>query len=212
MHDLRLICAIVAAVGCTFCIFLLATRGGDSQALQEVPFVCQAPLGDWANPCQQNGCEEACLIMASKWLQGAKEIDKKKAVEELVALCNYEKERLGFFEDTSISDTAILWRNFFKRDCEVIENPSEKTLCDILAKGRVIAVPINGTKGLRSPYYRLANLERHMVLLIGYNRKDKVFIVNDPGTKNGSQNEFGQKRFLGAIQDYSSGGKRVLVF
>ena len=41
---------------------------------QVVPFLVQAPFGNWKEPDFQNACEEASMIMAMGWAEGEKTI------------------------------------------------------------------------------------------------------------------------------------------
>lgn len=43
-----------------------------------VPFVVQAPDGDWKNPRYQDGCEEATVLMALWWAEGKTIADAKR--------------------------------------------------------------------------------------------------------------------------------------
>src|SRR6266567_9414371 len=40
----------------------------------KVPFIVQAPFGNWSDPVFQNACEESSIVMAMGWLKGIKTI------------------------------------------------------------------------------------------------------------------------------------------
>ena len=53
-----------------------------------VPFTAQAPLGNWGNVKQGNGCEEASVLMAYAWVKG-KDIDPNSAAEEIEKISDF---------------------------------------------------------------------------------------------------------------------------
>lgn len=174
--------------------------------VHDVPFTCQAPFADWDDPRQQNGCEEACMVMANRWLR-KKGLTKQEALEEILALADYQQEKYGFFQDTSAEDTAKIWQKYYEGSCIVTKDFTLFSFRNILASGHILMVPVNGKVGLSSPSYNLNNIDRHMLLVIGYDDEKEEFVVNDPGTGKGEKCRFNYGLFLAAIQDYPSGDK-----
>jgi len=189
----------------------------DGYLLHEVPFTCQAPMAEWDDYRQQDGCEEACGAMVVSWINHELLLSKEEAKKRILALCEYEEKELGFCEDTGIDDTLEMLQDFWGIDCVISVWPTIGNLKSLLSNGHIILVPINGTlEGLRSeriegdeivPNYKLHESDRHMVLLIGYNDEDGIFIVHDPGTRNGACYNFDQQEFVGSICEYQSGSR-----
>src|SRR3989338_7629179 len=50
--------------------FLALASDLPAKVLWEVPFTSQAPRGNWKDPRQQAGCEEASVLMAMRWVRG----------------------------------------------------------------------------------------------------------------------------------------------
>jgi hypothetical protein len=77
-----------------------------------VPFVVQAPFGEWADSRQQDACEEASVLMVKCWVDAGgcrfedEQLDKKWAKDELMKMYDWEVKNYGSGTDTSASDTA----------------------------------------------------------------------------------------------------------
>ncbi len=48
---------------------------------QSVPFTVQAPLGDWTDARQQDGCEEASVLMAMAWVRDEEFVNEVDALD-----------------------------------------------------------------------------------------------------------------------------------
>lgn len=211
--------ALVGAVAIVggFAICLVGTYLGwlFSSVVHAVPFACQAPLGEWSDPRQQDGCEEVCLVMAVCWVQG-ENLTPEIAKEKILELSEYEKGLFGFFQDTGVGDTFKLIESYCPGiNCWISEELSVFELKRFLAEGCVVMVPINGAlvalesrfeHGLGKRKYNLQDLDRHMVLLVGYINKEEKFVVHDPGTRHGAYHEFDFDDFVASICDYPSRG------
>src|SRR4051812_13063348 len=62
-----------------------------NQVLLNVPFTAQAPNGNWSDPKQEDGCEEASVLMAWLWIEN-KIITKDVAEKTIVAMSDFEQE------------------------------------------------------------------------------------------------------------------------
>lgn len=176
------------------------------EVLLDVPFTAQAPLGNWADPRQQNGCEEAAALMAVRWAEGIKEISLQDAEKEIIAISDFEQSTYGHYHDTSAQDMVErIFIGYFKYD--KIEARYDITADDIkseLDKDNLVLVPVNGQK-LDNPYYIPPGPEEHMLVIRGYNNKTGEFITNDSGTKQGNLLRYPQQVVMDAIYDYPSG-------
>lgn len=174
--------------------------------LQDVPFTPQAPLGNWQDMRQENGCEEASAMMAMAWVRGKEKFAPAEAEKEIIAIADYELEKYGDFHDTSAKDTAIrIFNDYFNYDnIEVKYNVDAKDIKGELVKGNLVVVPVNGQK-LKNPFYKPPGPIEHMLLVIGYDSANKEFIANDPGTKHGEKYRYKEEILEGALQDYPTG-------
>ena len=179
--------------------------------LYDVPFTSQAPLGDWKDPRQQNGCEEASALMAIGWARGEKNIIPFVALQEIRAMADFEFEHYGEFRDTSAEDTAkrILGGYFGYSAAEVKKNISAEDIKWELYQGRVVIVPVNGQK-LGNKFFTPPGPLEHMVFIRGYDLETKEFVVNDPGTKHGEGFRYSSSVLEEALQDYPTGFHREI--
>lgn len=178
----------------------------DNTILLSVPFVSQAPLGDWSDPRQQDGCEEASVLMAIAWTEGRDFITTNEALETIILISDYELEKYGSFHDTSASSTVErIFNDYF--DYDNVQVQYDIAVEDIIAelqKGNLVIAPFDGQK-LNNIYYTPPGAERHMLVIIGYDFDTNEFITNDPGTKRGAGYRYPRDILFSAIRDYPTG-------
>lgn len=180
-------------------------RVEDSVLLTGVPFTAQAPLAEWNDLRQQEGCEEASVMMAMSWATGI-EVMPEKAREAILAMSNWQEDVYGTYHDTSAWDTNKRlfneWYNF--RNTEVQYDIATRDIHAELVKGNLVLVPINA-KAVRNPNFLNGGPERHMIVVLGYDAVKGEFITHDPGTKNGNQYRYHETVLQGALRDYATG-------
>ncbi|HRH32607.1 MAG TPA: C39 family peptidase [bacterium] len=170
-----------------------------------VPFVVQAPMGDWDDERQQDGCEEASALMAMGWVN-EKKFSKDEALKEILAISNFEQKSHGEFRDISLNDSRDwIFKEYFKyNNIEVKMNITASDIIKALHDGGVVILPMNGQK-LGNPYFSGAGPERHMLLVRGYDPIKKQFITNDPGTKRGENYRYSESTIMNSILVYPTG-------
>jgi len=175
--------------------------------LENAPFTSQAPFGNWADPIEQNGCEEASALMAISWARG-QTFTKDEALKQIIASSDYTLKKYGAYLDVSAQDT-VNWiiKDFFnypnaefRKDIKIADIISE------LKKGNVVITPMNG-QILPNPNYTAPGPGEHMLLIRGYDEAKNQFITNDPGTRKGELFRYDIPTFYAAIRDYPSGFK-----
>jgi len=170
----------------------------------DVPFAAQAPFGDWDDPRQQDGCEEASMLMAVRWARG-EELTREEALSQILAFSAFEVEKHGGFHDTSASDTAAYSREFFGYEkIRVANDVLREDIKRELARGNLVVVPADGTK-LKNPYFTPPGPIRHMLVITGYDDAKGVFITNDPGTRRGEDFAYSYAVMEDAMLDYPTG-------
>jgi len=174
--------------------------------LIDVPFTSQAPLGQWSDQRQQDGCEEAVVAMAMAWVGNEKNITKENWRLRILILSNFEFKKYGEYRDVSLADLQNwLFKDYFNYKKTALK-PVE-TAADIikeLEKGRIVLTPMDG-RALKNPNFTAPGPERHMILIKGYDYKTQEFITNDPGTRRGQSYRYPAKIILQAIRSYSTG-------
>jgi len=169
-----------------------------------VPFLSQAPKGDWALPYQE-ACEEASTIMVDAFYKGKTAPfapdEGDKAILDLIA---YEKLLLGKYEDTTAAETARLVRSYFKYKSVVVQEVTDMNdLKCALAHGYPVLVPASG-KLLDNPNFRNGGPVYHMLVIKGYT-KDGHWITNDAGTRKGADFTYTDENLKNAMHDWNGG-------
>ncbi len=149
-----------------------------------VPFVSQAPSKNW-DAVHEETCEEASVVMINGFYK-KEEYSRARMEEELQKLIAWQKENLGFFEDTTAEETALMMKEVYDLKAKVIYNVTIEDIKKELAAGRPVIIPAAG-KLLPNPYFSNGGPIYHMLVLKGYT-KDGKFISNDPGTNTLGEN------------------------
>lgn len=169
-----------------------------------VPFTAQAPNGDWDDPLQQDGCEEASLIMAKYWISG-QSLTKSIALQEIYDASAWEEDHVNGALSLSVADTARLAKEYFKfTDVEVKYDITINDIKSALARGRVVIVPMNG-QVIGNVYYTAPGPIEHMLLIRGYDDRTGEFITNDPGTRQGKDYRYDYATFMNGLREYPTG-------
>ena len=176
----------------------------DNHVLINVPFTSQAPNANWSDPRQQDGCEEASILMAWLWINN-KTMSKAEAEKEIIAISDFELERYGNYHDTNAADTARTMKDYYGYDkLEVKMDPTIEDIKDAMREGKVVLVPANGQR-LANPNYKPPGPTTHMLVIKGFDDARGKFITNDPGTRLGDGFEFTYQNVFNAMVDYPSG-------
>lgn len=170
-----------------------------------VPFTPQAPLGEWQDSRQQNGCEEAAGLMAVYWVQ-EKSLTRKEARQKIIDISEKEQAAYGEHRDTSAQDTLErIIKGYFQYNQAFVQGVSSfEDIYRQLSQGRVVITPMNGQK-LGNPNYVPPGPAEHMIVIKGYDSQTREFITNDPGTRRGESYRYPVPVFLAAIRDYPTG-------
>ncbi|MFA5886329.1 MAG: C39 family peptidase [Patescibacteria group bacterium] len=187
--------------------------------LLKVPFTSQAPLGQWQDERQQDGCEEAAALMALAWLKPTSAVNKlgrtltkKEWQDKIINLSNWEEKKYGEYRDVSLGDIRDwIFKDYFSYSSTTVKKvASASDIIKELEKGNLVLTPMNG-RALKNPYFTYPGPERHMILIKGYDYKTKQFITNDPGTRRGENYRYSALTIFKAIRPYQTGSKVAFV-
>lgn len=186
--------------------------GEEKDILLNVPFAAQAPLGNWEDPMQQNGCEEVSVIMAMAWINGKEKLVPEEVINEIRKISNYELEKYGGYMDTNAEDTVIrIFKGYYNYEkVEAIYDIDTEDIKKELYKGNLVIVPANG-RILDNPNYTPPGPETHMLPIIGYDVAKKEFITNDGGTRQGKNFRYKEYLIEEAILDYPTGNHEPIT-
>ena len=175
-----------------------------TSALLNVPFVSQAPTANWKDPRQQDGCEEASLLMAWLWVNN-KSITPTEAEKVIQDMSDFETTHYGNYYDLNAQDTAKLMKDYYGYEkTEVTIDPTLENMKDALRQGKLVIVPANGQK-LDNPNFTGAGPLTHMVVIKGFDDAKNEFTTNDPGTRLGNNYKYAYNTLYNAMVNYPSG-------
>jgi hypothetical protein len=173
--------------------------------IDSVPFTPQAPLANWQDQRQQDGCEEASALMAVKWARGEK-LNKTESLKYITEISDYLLNKYGEYRDISATDTITwIFNDYFSYD--KVSLKKDITIDQIiyeLNQGNLVLAPMNG-QIMNNPYFTPPGPSRHMILIHGYDDENNLFITHDPGTKYGKNYQYDQESLFEAIRDYPTG-------
>lgn len=172
----------------------------------QTTFVEQAPEKNWDQPWQ-DACEEAGLLTAIYYKQNQKPTTKK-IVADLKDIFIYETKQ-GWNHDIPLKNLAQIAEKKYGYKTKIIENPTVEDLTSQIDQKHPIIVPANGkilfkeNKNFKAggPYY-------HNIVILGYNKDKKQFIVHDVGTRKGAYFKYTFDLLMSAIHDLPPSGEK----
>ncbi|MFA4818950.1 MAG: C39 family peptidase [Patescibacteria group bacterium] len=177
-----------------------------------VPFMVQAPYGNWGLPYQE-ACEEAAMIMAAEYFKGNKNLrlSAAEADKAILQLVEWQKQQRGFYEDTTAAEVAAIMTDYFNLTATVaVYNAT--AIRQAITAGKLVLVPAAGRK-LGNPYFRRPGPLYHMLVIKGFDGDE--FITNDPGTKRGESYRYPETVMASAVHDWNGGkveeGEPVMI-
>lgn len=181
----------------------------EKDILLDVPFTSQAPLGNWSDPRQEDGCEEASALMAIAWAKGTK-LSPANSEKEIIAISDYEQEKYENFHDTSAIDTVIrIFKGYFNyENVEVKYDIGKEDIKAEIYKGNLVIIPVKG-RLLGNPNYTPPGPLVHNLVIRGYSAFKKEFITNDPGTRHGEKYAYNEDVLQKALFDYPTGTHEI---
>lgn len=196
LKTIIIVTVIVAAAG-SFLSFANVSHA----ALLDVPYTSQVPLGEWNDPRQKDGCEEASILMALMWAQGL-QMSPAEVRQYIIGMSDFQQYFFGYFQDSSAQDTASLMAQYFGYPkVRAQHNISAENIKTAIDFGYLVIVPIN-PRILSTVLYN-PSTTRHMVVVVGYDNATGEIIFHDPLI--GSYRRAPQFVFQQSLADYSSG-------
>lgn len=167
-----------------------------------VPFTTQAPLVNWDH-AHDEACEEAAALIVNAYWRDQTFPDKAATDAKLLAIEAWETERFGYYESTTIEETVVVLKEYFKlTDVDIISNPTIEQLKRFIFKGKPVMVPSAG-RLLGNPNFRSPGPVFHYLVLKGY--ATDTFITNDPGTRKGADYVYSTETIMNAMHDWNGG-------
>lgn len=175
-----------------------------SSALLNVPFTSQAPTGNWADPRQEDACEEAAVLMAWSWVKNLP-ITPAAAEKTITDMSDFETAHYGNFYDSDAQDTAKFFTDYYGyKNFEVKIDPTLEDIKNALRAGKLVIAPANGRK-IGNPHYKSPGPLTHFMVIKGFDDAKGVFITNDSGTQYGKDWNYKYDNLYNALVNYPSG-------
>lgn len=172
-----------------------------------IPFLCQAPYGNWAEPWQ-DACEEAAVIMAMAWVKGY-QVTRGSGNQEILNLVAFQQKQYGGHLDLTAKECVKLIKDYYKFDnVELRENFTIEDIKSELAGGMVVIAPMAG-RMLQNPYYTPPGPAYHYIVFKGYDERSGEFITNDAGTRRGKDFRYKYQVAYNAIHDWTGDKKTI---
>lgn len=179
----------------------------------QVPFLVQAPTGNWDMPYQE-ACEEASLIMVHHFLEGTT-VTPTEADAEILAIVAWENDKFNYSADVTLEELKKISEDYYRHTGQLFYDFTIEDMKKLLAAGHPIILPVAG-RDIGNPYFSGLGPWYHMLVVTGYDGDE--FITNDPGTKRGEGYRYPQRRLFDAIHNWTgakegirSGNKVMLV-
>lgn len=182
-----------------------------------VPFLCQAPDGNWVQPWQ-DACEEAAIIMAISYVKGYS-VTRQSGNQEILALVGFQKKHYGGHFDLTAKQVVRLLKDYYHYSrYSLLVTFSVEDIKQALASGEVVIAPMAG-RMLGNPFYTRPGPVYHYMVFKGYDEEKRQFITNDSGTRRGKDYRYPYYLAYEAIHDWTgsketiaSGRKAIIIF
>lgn len=167
-----------------------------------VPFFSQAPKGDWSYPYQE-ACEEASVLLVAN-VYNRMNLTGVTFEKELLATIEWEKQTLGFYEDTTVEETAAFALKRYGLKTKIHTEPTFETIESILNDGHLIVAPFAG-RMLPNPFFKNGGPKYHMLVIKGYDAVKQKIITNDVGTSRGENFMYAWRDIYRSLHDWNGG-------
>jgi hypothetical protein len=178
----------------------------------DVPFLVQAPTGNWGLPYQE-ACEEASLLTVSHFLEGTP-VTPELADREILDLVSWENETFNYSADITLEELKRVAEDHYHYSAQLFYDFTIDDMKRLLSEGHPIIVPLAG-RDIGNPYYSGEGPWYHMLVVTGYD--GDRFITNDVGTRRGHGYMYKTSVLYDAIHDWAGvkedirQGRRVIM-
>lgn len=175
-----------------------------SQALLEVPYISEAPDGNWTGPWI-NGCEEAAVAMVESFYKGVKTVSTVDARNLMQQLFDEQDKEWGSNANSDAARTAQLVQTLGLFKVAIKEKPTVEDMQKEIHAGRpVITLHRGFDLGNKNIPFLSTGSSYHSVVVIGYDNVTQEFITNDDGdAKTGKGKRYSYDVFMKSLHDYN---------
>ena len=160
-----------------------------------VPYVSQAPDGEWVLPWSQ-ACEEASIAMIAGYYQEKPVIDPKESKQIMQTMIEWENQALKKNEDTTAEETLEIIQQQGIFEGSVKRHPRLEDIKNELAKKQPVIAFVD--------MYQLYQESRqkdafHVFVINGYDDKKQEFVIQDPARE---KKRYAYDVLMNALHDY----------
>lgn len=172
-----LVIVAVIIIGIAGFFYYVSSKSSSVNKIQlRVPYASQAPYGEWKEPWDE-ACEETSATMIDAYYNNVGGLQTEEVKKRVQSMIDWELSQQMPTEDTDAEQTVQLINNTTSFKAEVKTNPSLEDIKQELASNQPVIALVN--------MYQLYQEEDkgdsyHVLVIIGYDDKKRVFIVNDP--------------------------------
>jgi len=187
-------------LGLSVFFVLLTVVSVSANTQLSVPFSTQIPNGSWIQPFK-DACEETSLLMVEAFYHQQTLSDVKAVQQSIEEIVEIEMKLFGFHKDTSATLMTQLVNSYFPYEARLVAEPSLAMMKQELDAQRPIILPVDG-RLLKNPNYQQPAPSYHVIVLIGYDDAEQMFIAQDPGTRFGKEVRYSFETIMQANLDY----------
>ncbi|MFH1291646.1 MAG: peptidoglycan-binding protein [bacterium] len=180
-----------------------ADRAKLNQVKLDVPYISEAPDGNWTGPWK-NACEESSMAMVEYYYLGRTTVQKQTAKDFMWGLFVKQDQLYGSNADADSVRINHLINNYGSFSGQIIDNPTIDQIKKELQQKRPVISLHHGFDLNNKNIPFLANgSSYHVMVIIGYDDINKEFITNDPGdTKQGPDHIYKYDLFMKTLHDF----------
>jgi len=178
----------------------------------DVPFILQAPGNLWSET-HRDACEEATVAMAMIWWHKKRSPTIREMKQLFKTMRRWQTKYFGYWKDTTIEESARILTEFGKvpsSSIEILYNQKNmEVIRAAVMDGKVVLFPARGRE-LKNPYFKPPGPLYHHVLIWGYDEKNRMYVVHDPGTRRGAGIKYKEEVLFHAWGDWDHETKTPL--
>lgn len=169
-----------------------------------VPYVNEAPDGNWTGPWK-NGCEEAAIVMVEAFYQHKVSVSITEAKSMMQQLFDEQDREWGSNANSDAVRTVQLITALELFQAKVVEHPSVEQMKQEVAGGRPVITLHRGFElGNSNIPFLATGSSYHTLVIIGYDDATGEFIVHDDGdAAAGANRRYAYGVVMDSLHDYS---------
>lgn len=169
-----------------------------------VPYVNEAPDGNWSGPWK-NGCEEAAVVMVEAFYQNKSSVSIAEAKQMMQQLFDEQDREWGSNANSDAARTVQFIHELDLFQARIVEDPTVQQIKEEVAAGRPVITLHRGFElGNPNILFLATGSSYHTLVVIGYDDATGEFIVHDDGDATaGANRRYAYGVVMDSLHDYS---------